>query len=33
MDDALVDLVHTHQIYTRTAQMSMRDPSKLQIQS
>jgi twitching motility protein PilT len=30
MDDALVDLVHNHQIYTRTAMMSMRDPSKLQ---
>jgi twitching motility protein PilT len=30
MDDALVELVHGHQIYTRTAQMSMRDPSKLQ---
>ncbi|MBC7503782.1 type IV pili twitching motility protein PilT, partial [Candidatus Gracilibacteria bacterium] len=29
MDESLLKLVRSHRIYTKTAQMSMRDPSKL----
>lgn len=31
MDDAIVQLVNDHKIYTKTAQTSLRDPSKLGI--
>lgn len=29
MDESLMNLVRDHQIYTKTAQMVMRDPSRL----
>ena len=29
MDDAILELLQDHKIYTKTAEMAMRDPSKL----
>lgn len=30
MDDAILELLQNRQIYTKTAEMAMRDPSKIQ---
>jgi hypothetical protein len=29
MDDSILELLSSHKIYTKTAEMAMRDPSKI----